>query len=219
MKLNLNEKSPGKTIQKQIKLPLWKSVEISFESLRIRFWRSLITIGGIFLAIAFLMSIFTSTSINLALARDASMEIKSRLGETVDMEASQLWLVVLSLMACTVGIANAMLMAVTERYREIGTMKCLGALDNFIVRLFLIESAFLGFVGSLSGMLVGGLIITLVNMIRYGGDAIATYPFFDIMKYGAISVVIGTVLSVIAAIYPAYRAAKMTPADAMRTEV
>jgi len=219
MKTNSNEKLSSKAIQKQIKLPLMKSVEISFESLRIRFWRSLITIGGVFLAMAFLMSIFTSTSINLALAQGASLEIRSRLGETVDMEASQIWLVALSLMACTVGITNAMLMSVTERYREIGTMKCLGALDSFIVRLFLIESGFLGFAGSVFGVVTGVGLITLVSIIRYGGDVIATYPIFDILKYVAMSIVIGTILSVIAAIYPAYRAAKMTPADAMRTEV
>jgi len=155
----------------------------------------------------------------LALAQGASLEIRSRLGETVDMEASQIWLVALSLMACTVGITNAMLMSVTERYREIGTMKCLGALDSFIVRLFLIESGFLGFAGSVFGVVTGVGLITLVSIIRYGGDVIATYPIFDILKYVAMSIVIGTILSVIAAIYPAYRAAKMTPADAMRTEV
>jgi len=218
MKKN-SDKIQNKAIQKQIKLPLMKSIEISFESLRIRFWRSFITIGGIFLAIAFLMSIFTSTSINLALAKGASLEVRSRLGEMGDIKASQMWLVVLSLMACTVGITNAMLMSVTERYREIGTMKCLGALDSFIVRLFLIESGFLGLVGSVSGAIAGTTIMTLVSIIRYGSDVIATYPLFEILKYGIFSIVIGTVLSIIAAIYPAYRAAKMTPADAMRTEV
>ena len=161
----------------------------------------------------------TSTSINLALAKGASLEVRSRLGEMGDIKASQMWLVVLSLMACTVGITNAMLMSVTERYREIGTMKCLGALDSFIVRLFLIESGFLGLVGSVSGAIAGTTIMTLVSIIRYGSDVIATYPFFEILKYGIFSIVIGTVLSIIAAIYPAYRAAKMTPADAMRTEV
>ena len=43
-----------------------------------------------------------------------------------------------------VGVLNAMLMSVTERFREIGTMKCLGALNSFIVKLFLIESLFQG---------------------------------------------------------------------------
>ena len=46
----------------------------------------------------------------------------------------------MSLLVCTVGITNSMLMAVTERFKEIGTMKCLGALDSFVVVLFMLES-------------------------------------------------------------------------------
>ena len=48
----------------------------------------------------------------------------------------QRWIVILSLLVCVVGIVNAQLMAVTERFREIGTMKCLGALDRFILGSF-----------------------------------------------------------------------------------
>ena len=48
-----------------------------------------------------------------------------------------------------------MLMSVTERFREIGTMKCLGALDGFIVKLFLIESLFQGMAGTVMGVLLG----------------------------------------------------------------
>ncbi len=68
------------------------------------------------------------------------------------------WLVTLSLMVCVVGITNAMLMSVTERFREIGTMKCLGALDIFVVKLFLIESALQGVVGSVAGAVIGFLL-------------------------------------------------------------
>jgi putative ABC transport system permease protein len=50
--------------------------------------------------------------------------------------AKQRWIIILSLLVCVVGIVNAQLMAVTERFREIGTMKCLGALDRFVLRLF-----------------------------------------------------------------------------------
>jgi hypothetical protein len=57
------------------------------------------------------------------------------------------WLMSLALLVAFVGILNAMLMSVTERFREIGTMKCLGALDSFIIKLFLIESLFQGGVG------------------------------------------------------------------------
>jgi len=51
---------------------------------------------------------------------------------------------ILSLLVCAVGIVNAQLMAVTERFREIGTMKCLGALDRFVLRLFILEAGMQG---------------------------------------------------------------------------
>jgi ABC-type antimicrobial peptide transport system permease subunit len=77
------------------------------------------------------------------------------------------WLVVMSLLVSVVGITNSMLMSVTERYKEIGTMKCLGALDNFIIKLFLLESGMLGFFGSLFGAIIGAAFI-LVTRIRPG---------------------------------------------------
>ena len=60
--------------------------------------------------------------------------------EIADARLQRRWVVGLALLVAFVGIVNAMLMSVTERFREIGTMKCLGALDGFIVKLFVIES-------------------------------------------------------------------------------
>ena len=65
------------------------------------------------------------------------------------ISTKDIWLIIMSLIVCVVGIANSMLMAVTERFQEIGTMKCLGALDRFVVRLFLLESGFQGLSGAL----------------------------------------------------------------------
>src|SRR5207245_11646074 len=65
------------------------------------------------------------------------------------------WLIGLALLVAFVGILNAMLMSVTERFREIGTMKCLGALDGFIIKLFLLESLFHGVIGTIVGIVLG----------------------------------------------------------------
>jgi ABC-type lipoprotein release transport system permease subunit len=111
-----------------------------------------------------------------------------------------------------------MLMSVTERYKEIGTMKCLGALDNFIVKLFLIESGLLGFFGALFGSIIGALFIILTRF----GDVFSGKFGFDwlrLLMYVGVCIVLGTVLSIIAALGPAMRASKMPPADAMRTEI
>ena len=207
-------------IGKQVILPLSKAVEISVKSIKTRLGRSMITASGIVLAIAFLMSIFVSGSINKALLEKGSLEVRVQLQNMGGEEqVKQIWLVVLSLMVCIVGIANAMLMSVTERYKEIGTMKCLGALDRFIIKLFLLESGFMGLFGSIAGALLGGLLMTIVSSINYGLEVITKLPIASFLYYFVIAVILGTVLAVIGAIYPAYTAARMVPADAMRSEI
>ncbi|MFH1823791.1 MAG: FtsX-like permease family protein [Candidatus Firestonebacteria bacterium] len=196
-------------IGKQITLPLSDAVKISFNSLKIRFGRSIITMGGIFLGIAFLISVLAGSAISSSLAIESDP----------DMKVKQTWLVILSLLVCVLGITNSMLMSVSERYKEIGTMKCLGALDKFVVELFILEAAFQGIVGSIGGSLFGVLSISILYLIKNGWKVIICYPLIKIIIYILISIILGIVLSVIGCIYPAYKAAKMVPADAMRTEV
>lgn len=164
----------------------------------------MITGAGTMLGIAFLMSVFASALVLQA--------------KGVEVEAAQqqknTWLVIMSLLVCFVGITNSMLMSVTERYKEIGTFKCLGALDNFIVKLFLIESGLLGFAGSLAGALLG-LVFVLLTNFQY----ITALNWGGVLLQLLMCVVIGTVLSIGAALPPALRAAKMQAVDAMRTEV
>ena len=62
-----------------------------------------------------------------------------------------IWIVVIALFVTVIGITNSMLMSVTERFREIGTMKCLGALSLFVRHMFLIESSLVGMVGAAGG--------------------------------------------------------------------
>lgn len=207
-------------VQRQIVLPLSKAVEISFKSLRIRFWRSIITTSGIVLGIAFLMSIFATSLMHKGLLNKGSLEIRMKLqGEDVEFGAKQVWLVSLSLLVCVVGITNAMLMSVTERYREIGTMKCLGALDSFIRKLFVLESLFQGLFGSIIGVIFGTLFVMIIGLIKYGGQVMSVFPYLQYLGYAVISLVIGIVISVLGALFPASQAAKMLPAEAMRTEV
>ncbi len=207
-------------IQRQIVLPLSKALEISFKSLRIRFWRSAITTGGVILGIAFLMSIFTTNLVDEGLTERGTDDVKLLLQrEEAESSARQIWLVSLSLLVCVVGITNAMLMSVTERYREIGTMKCLGALDTFIWKLFLLESLFQGSIGSIIGVIVGSGFVITAGLIRYGGQVISTFPILPFLGYALIALVTGVVISVIGALLPASQAAKMVPAEAMRKEV
>ncbi len=138
------------------------------------------------------------------------------------------WLVTLSLMVCVVGITNAMLMSVTERFREIGTMKCLGALDIFVVKLFLIESALQGVVGSVAGAIIGFLLAFVRALFTFhttdpeSGNsywlALHFFPGLSLLAWLAIALGVGIALSIVAAIYPAIRAARMEPVQAMRVQ-
>jgi predicted lysophospholipase L1 biosynthesis ABC-type transport system permease subunit len=128
------------------------------------------------------------------------------------------WLVGLALLVAFVGILNAMLMSVTERFREIGTMKCLGALDSFIIKLFLIESLFQGITGTLIGVGVGLALSLAASAASYGSFAFVNLPMSDLVTYSAVCLVVGVGLTVGGAVYPAWQAARMQPIDAMRVD-
>ena len=221
-----------------ISLPLSKALEISLRSLKIRFGRSLITTSGIVLAIAFLMSVWSQNEIIASLRNanksEINLELQKNGVETLTAEGAavseqalarlaeesskQTWLISLSLLVCVVGIANAMLMSVTERYREIGTMKCLGALDSFIIKLFLLESTFQGVAGTLAGIVVGLTMTMMLALLDYGRFVFEYFPVGGILRSALAAIVSGTMLSLIGAMLPAYKAAKMEPVEAMRSD-
>jgi hypothetical protein len=128
------------------------------------------------------------------------------------------WLLGVALLVAFAGILNAMLMSVTERFREIGTMKCLGALDSFIVKLFLIESSFQGAAGTVIGILLGlGLSLAGASS-SYGSFAWQVFPVRQVALNAGICFVVGVALTVAGAVYPAWQAARMHPIEAMRAE-
>ncbi|HOJ34101.1 MAG TPA: FtsX-like permease family protein [Candidatus Hydrogenedentes bacterium] len=203
------------TIRRQIKLPNREALKIALRSIKIRFWRSMITISGIVLTIAFLTYVILSGYINAAIPFE-----KGELAVTAAQDNTrQYWLIGISLLVCFVGITNAMLMSVTERYREIGTMKCLGALDWFVIKLFLIEALFQGLIGSILGAILGALASIFVSFVEHGGTVFALLPWGQIFSGILGAILVGGVIAVLGAVYPARRAGKMPPADAMRTEI
>ena len=200
--------------KKQINLPWPKAVEIAMNSLKIRFWRSLITAGGIFLSIAFLC--FSLATLWL----QHKPTDPNLLPDYQQAVYRQVWLVVMSVLVCITGITNSMLMSVAERFREIGTMKCLGALDSLIVRLFLIEAMFMGIVSSFGGWLLGVLTVVLVRWATLGwAVGVTAVTGLLILKLFVCCIVVGAALTVIASLLPSVRAAQMPPAAALRSQV
>ena len=117
----------------------------------------------------------------------------------------------ISLLVGTIGIANIMLVSVTERTREIGVMKAVGARNRDVLQVFLIEAALLGITGSILGSLVG-----IVG--GYLGTEFIGLPFRFRPTWLLVSVVTGIVAGIAAGLYPAWQAAKVDPIDALRHE-
>ena len=208
-------------IGQQIELPFSESLRISYQSLMIRFGRSVITTAGITLGIAFLIFVVISNEVSLSTSAGSTSEQIMDLGEEKEtgISTKDKWLIIMSLIVCVVGITNAMLMSVTERFREIGTMKCLGALDHFVVILFLLESGFQGFAGALIGALIGLVASLLMSFANFGLDMFMDFPLLRILLWLIGGCFLGMVLAVLGAAFPAWSAAKLPPAEAMRTDM
>lgn len=207
---------------RQVTLPFLKSVEIAVKSIRARFFRSFITLLSLVLAISFYSYVSVNTILlqGILLSQDfSSVERLVQEGEGALDPANdpkQQWILFLSLLVCVVGIVNTQLMAVTERFREIGTMKCLGALDRFILRLFLIEATIQGVIGAAAGALLGTSVSLLWSVVRFGSQVFMVISWSDIALSLAGAMGLGCLLSVIGVLYPALVAARMQPVEAMR---
>lgn len=220
--------SEPKAVHRQVVLPFRKSLEISFQSIRVRFFRSLITTLTLVLAVAFLTFVNVSNDAANGLLAAGDPDLRNALVRAgfdigpndvrVDTGPKQRWIVILSMLVCVAGIVNAQLMAVTERFREIGTMKCLGALDRFVMRLFLLEAAMQGMAGALAGAAGGAFFAVLNALAVFGWPALSHFPMGDSMVSVIKSLVAGCALSLLGVIYPAWVAAKMAPVEAMRVE-
>jgi putative ABC transport system permease protein len=128
-------------------------------------------------------------------------------------------LLALSFLVCAVGVANAMLMSVTERFGEIATMKCLGAMDRFVMMMFVFEAVIQGVVGGVLGALVGVLLAALRGFAQFGallGGALSGVGELGLAVL--LSLVTGVVLAAAAAVGPAWVAARLSPMEAMRVD-
>jgi ABC-type antimicrobial peptide transport system permease subunit len=216
--------------QRTIVLTWRRTVKMCWSSVRNRLGRSMLTFLGIAIVAAFFMSSFSYQIIlhDLMQRQDTHTQaVLEQAGvfthDAVSLKRQRdqrIWLMALSAIVCLTGITNTILMSVTERVREIGTLKCLGALDRFIVRLFLVENLFLGLLGSLTGA-VTGFFLALLQVGMSLQFRLISMPtaFHALAVAGPVSVAAGALLTVLAAVYPTYVAARMRPVDAMRVEV
>lgn len=127
----------------------------------------------------------------------------------------------IALFVSAIGIANTMLTSIMERRREIGIMKVTGLALSKIHQMFLIEAAMIGFVGGLIGTVVSYLVVFFANSstgnmhilgMYLSEGTMLTIPFWLSLVSIGIAVVIGAA----AGVYPAYKAMKMSPMEAIR---
>jgi putative ABC transport system permease protein len=118
---------------------------------------------------------------------------------------------IVSLLVGGIGVMNIMLVSVTERIREIGLRKAIGARPRLIRRQFLVEASLLGFAGGVLGVVVGALSAAVIPHLSDTRIVLSLAP-----ALGAIVMAIG--IAVVFGVYPATRAARLAPIDALRNE-
>jgi len=117
----------------------------------------------------------------------------------------------ISLLVGGIGVMNIMLVSVTERIREIGLRKALGATPSIIRRQFLVEASVLGLIGGILGAGLG--LLGAVVLPHFISDPIAISPVAIVG-----SIVIAICIGILFGVYPASRAARLAPIDALRSE-
>lgn len=122
----------------------------------------------------------------------------------------------ISLLVGGIGIMNSMLISVSQRIREIGLRKAVGARPGHIITQFLIESSFITLVGGCIGIVFGIFIAYVAALIipNFGYDWQFLVPLSSVIIGFSVSLVIGITFG----LYPAYKASKVSPMEALRYE-
>jgi len=129
------------------------------------------------------------------------------------------------LLIIMVGINNTFRIVMMERVREIGTMRAIGTQRNEVGQMFIMEALFIALGGMIAGYLVSGIAMLIVTSINLGMDS----PIFIVLRNGHFTFTLNAVkilrntlivslLTVFAALLPAFKASRLEPAEALRTQ-
>src|SRR6266700_4994274 len=121
---------------------------------------------------------------------------------------------VLALVIGGLSVVNTMIMAVTERFREIGLKKAVGAHTGHILREYLLEATLIGFLGGAIGYALGG---GLTNLLDLAGKSSNLELFLITPTLTVIALGFAVALGALAGVIPAFRAARLDPVTALRT--
>ncbi|MCB0052064.1 MAG: ABC transporter permease, partial [Caldilinea sp.] len=150
---------------------------------------------------------------------EARASISSEFAQsTNDMQTSVGMLNAIQLLALLIGgivVANTMIMSIFERTREIGTLRAVGWRRRRILGQVLLESLFLCLVAAVIGSLLGVGVVTLIAQAPYASQFVSATWSLDIFVTAFIT---AAVLGILGGLYPAWRASKLEPAEALRYE-
>lgn len=126
----------------------------------------------------------------------------------------------IAVVVAALGIVNTMVMSILERYAEIGIMKAVGASDRDIKKIFFFETSMIGFLGGVFGLALGWMVSGLINRIVNHflmGEGVPYIQFFRFPLWLCLGAILFAMLvSLMAGIYPAVRAARVDPVVALR---
>ena len=144
-----------------------------------------------------------------AMAMSTMVESMSTIMNTLSIAISVI--AGISLLVGGIGVMNIMLVSVTERTREIGTRKALGATNNDIRIQFVVESIIVCLIGGIIGIIVG-------TILGYVGSSLISEPCYPTFGYIALAVGFSMAIGVFFGYYPANKAARLDPIEALRYE-
>jgi lipoprotein-releasing system permease protein len=119
--------------------------------------------------------------------------------------------------AVALGIASVLIVSVVQRTREIGILRAIGTSRRRVLRIFLIQGAILGAVGSFLGMTIGTILSLFFASLAKNPDGSATFPVALNLSLFLTAAVIATATGLAAAVAPAHRAAWLDPVEVIRS--
>lgn len=159
---------------------------------------------------------------NVAVVSDKQL-LKSVLSIVGSVSLAMQLIAAVAVLAAAFGIINTMMTAVSERRREIGILQAIGAKRTTIFKLFLIESGFYGILGGVIGLGIGLLFSSLAAPYISQNEFTAFLKGSGVAKVFDLRLVFSVLLfsisvSLVSGLYPAWRAAKLTPVEAISYE-
>ena len=123
----------------------------------------------------------------------------------------------ISLLVASIGIMNTMLTSVMERTHEIGVMKAIGARSSDVMSIFLLEGMFISLLGGVSGIIIGIIGAHAFTIVTSQSMGPILQPVFTIASI-SLGVGVALIVGMFSSLYPAWKAAKMSPIEAVRYE-